>query len=154
MTTKQLVLSQFKHKTMWDSCELQRKCGPGTRTRISDLKAAGINIYNFFLPDLKRSDRKRKYFYTLITDKKLIDFKNCCLINQGMNDNRCGKCNRRLTDPKSIRRGFGPECIKQVDPRQLPLELYPERKSIWPLFLTSIIHWITSWKSIHMADSV
>lgn len=29
-------------------------------------------------------------------------------------ENRCGRCNRPLTVPESIRTGFGPECIKLV----------------------------------------
>lgn len=28
---------------------------------------------------------------------------------------RCKRCNRVLTDPRSIQRGIGPECIEQVN---------------------------------------
>ena len=76
MTTKQLVLAQFKDQRLWDSCELQRLCGPGTRTRISDLNAAGIVIKNHFV-QRHHPDPRRRYFYELVTDRKLIDFKNC-----------------------------------------------------------------------------
>lgn len=29
-------------------------------------------------------------------------------------ENKCGRCNRKLTTPESIKSGFGPECIKFV----------------------------------------
>lgn len=29
--------------------------------------------------------------------------------------NKCGRCNRPLTDPVSIKRGIGPECIKLIN---------------------------------------
>ena len=29
-------------------------------------------------------------------------------------EGRCGKCNRKLTTPESIKSGFGPECIKRM----------------------------------------
>lgn len=31
-----------------------------------------------------------------------------------LHDNKCGRCNRKLTTPESIKYGFGPECIKLV----------------------------------------
>lgn len=29
-------------------------------------------------------------------------------------EGRCGRCGRPLTDPDSIKRGFGPECIQKL----------------------------------------
>lgn len=29
-------------------------------------------------------------------------------------ENKCGRCNRKLTTPESIESGFGPECIKLI----------------------------------------
>lgn len=29
-------------------------------------------------------------------------------------EGKCGRCGRRLTDPHSIKMGFGPECIKKI----------------------------------------
>ena len=31
-----------------------------------------------------------------------------------MHAGMCGRCGRELTDPESIRRGFGPECFKKI----------------------------------------
>lgn len=31
-------------------------------------------------------------------------------------EGQCGRCGRALTDPESIERGIGPECIKKVGP--------------------------------------
>ena len=40
-------------------------------------------------------------------------------------EGRCGRCGRRLTVPESIISGYGPECIKTINPdygqMQLPL---------------------------------
>jgi len=38
-------------------------------------------------------------------------------------EGRCGRCGRRLTVPESIISGYGPECIKTVNPNYGQLEL-------------------------------
>jgi len=36
-----------------------------------------------------------------------------------MNDSKCLRCGKLLTDPESIRRGYGPECFRiQIDWKQ------------------------------------
>jgi len=38
-------------------------------------------------------------------------------------EGRCGRCGKLLTVPESVESGFGPECIKKVGGRQLPLAM-------------------------------
>jgi hypothetical protein len=38
-------------------------------------------------------------------------------------EGRCGRCGRRLTVPESIESGYGPECIKLVNPNYGQMEL-------------------------------
>jgi len=39
---------------------------------------------------------------------------------------RCGKCNRRLTDPTSIERGLGPECAQTFTKRKVFKRLHDD----------------------------
>ena len=43
---------------------------------------------------------------------------------QKSNGTRCSKCNRILTDPKSIAEGIGPICIKKVQAKNHALTAF------------------------------
>lgn len=77
MKTIQIVLMHLSQKVVWDSCELQRLCGPGTRGRISDMRKNGIQIESW---KVWRPDRKQfQHFVQLVTPHCQINFKECSL---------------------------------------------------------------------------
>lgn len=55
--------------------------------------------------DIKKDDEQMNFLLSVIHNRKNLP-ENITVCHNG----RCAHCGRMLTDPKSIERGFGPEC--------------------------------------------